>query len=136
MLAFLNGWRSAPAIVRQSDSGAHLEIVIFAIALIQNERSVVGDRVPFERRDLADTGDFVALGDLLLVQSLFGQPNHCVTSLTRIPEDTFRHRPVIKVLRSLVRGGRANHHCALDMLFSNALGGSRCALASEAQEPV
>ena len=45
----------------------HLEVVILTIAFVQDERPIVGDRVPFERRDLPNRRDFCALGYLLFV---------------------------------------------------------------------
>src|SRR5258707_6409682 len=114
----------------------HLEVVLLAIAFVQDERPVVGDGIPFERRDLSDRRNFCALGYLLFVQDLFGQPDHRITGFAWIPKDAFCHRAVIEELTGLVRRGRSDHHRSLDMLFSHGLSSSTCTLAPESQESI
>src|ERR1700732_707085 len=109
----------------------HLEGVLLAIAFVQDERPVVGNGIPFERRDLSDRRNFCALGYLLFVQDLFGQPHHRITGFAWIPKDAFCHRAVIEVLSGLVRRSRSDDHRTLDMLFSHSLSSSRRTLASD-----
>src|SRR5258708_14132241 len=113
---------------------AGLEVVVFACALIQDERPVVGGGVPLQGRNLSDRGNFRSFRHGLLVQDLFSEPHHSVTGFTRIPKDAFRHGPVIEILACLVGRSRSDHGGALDMLFPHSLSRSRSTLATESQE--
>src|SRR5260221_13835242 len=113
---------------------AGLEVVVFAVALIQDERPVVGDGVPLQRRNLSDRGNFRSFRHGFLVQDLFSEPHHSVTGFTRIPKDAFRHGPVIEILACLVGRSRSDHGAALATRFQPSVSRSRSALATESQE--
>ena len=62
-----------------------LEVVALAIAFVENERLIVGNRVSLKGSNFSDRRNLRSLLDLLLVKDLFSQPDHCVTRFTRIP---------------------------------------------------
>src|SRR5208282_4284263 len=111
------------------------EVIVFIVALIHSEGTIVDNRVALEAWDLPDGWNLGPFGDLLFVEHLFGQPDHRIPCFAWIPEERILHRTIFEILRCLVGGCRSNAgDFILQMLIPYSLSRSRRSLAAETEE--
>src|SRR5208282_4984915 len=111
------------------------EVIVFVVALIHSERTIVDNRIALEAWDLPDGWNLGPFRDLLFVEHLFGQPDHRIPCFAWIPEEGILHRTIFEILRCLVGRGRSDD-CGfiLQMLIPYSLSRSRRSLAAETEE--